>query len=109
VWIFLLLKKDILNKKKRWPGELKTGGVFSWPLIGVFSFSMINNNPYYSILVNSIIINYHWTNCDQTLVEWSLDGPLSKVCPVIPTSNQDGRQAKNRKKGGWNFNCPLLL
>ena len=51
----------------------------------------------------------HWTNCNQTLVEWSLDGPLSKLCPVIPTSNQDGRQAKNRKKGGWNFNCPLLL
>jgi hypothetical protein len=23
----------------------------------------------------------------------------SKLCPVIPTSNQDGRQAKNRKKG----------
>jgi hypothetical protein len=21
------------------------------------------------------------------------------MCPVIPTSNQDGRQAKNRKKG----------
>jgi hypothetical protein len=32
-------------------------------------------------------------------VEWSLDGPLSKLCPVIQTSNQDGRQAKNRKKG----------
>jgi hypothetical protein len=27
-------------------------------------------------------------------VEWSLDGR-----PVIPTSNQDGHQAKNRKKG----------
>jgi hypothetical protein len=26
-------------------------------------------------------------------VEWSLDGPLPKLCPVIPTSNQDGRQA----------------
>jgi hypothetical protein len=25
------------------------------------------------------------------------------MCPVFPTSNQDGRQAKNRKKGGWNF------
>jgi hypothetical protein len=25
---------------------------------------------------------------------------ISKLCPVIPTSNQDGRQAKNRKKGG---------
>jgi hypothetical protein len=39
----------------------------------------------------------HWTNCNQTLVVWSLDGSLSKLCPVIPTSNQDGRQAKNRK------------
>jgi hypothetical protein len=44
----------------------------------------------------------HWANCNQTLVEWSLDGPLPKLCLVIPTSNQDGRQAKNRKKGGWN-------
>jgi hypothetical protein len=25
--------------------------------------------------------------------------PPSKLCPVIPTSNQDGRQAKNIKKG----------
>jgi hypothetical protein len=32
-------------------------------------------------------------------VEWSLDGPLPKLCPVILTSNQDGRQTKNRKKG----------
>jgi hypothetical protein len=36
---------------------------------------------------------------DQTLVEWSLVDPLPQLCPVIPTSNQDGRQAKNRKKG----------
>jgi hypothetical protein len=28
-----------------------------------------------------------------------LGWPLPKLCPVIPTSNQDGRQAKNRKKG----------
>jgi hypothetical protein len=27
--------------------------------------------------------------------------------PFKIVSNQDGRQAKNRKKGGWNFNCPL--
>ena len=51
----------------------------------------------------------NWANLNQTLVEWSLDGPLPKLCPVIPTSNQDGRQAKNRKKGGWNFDCSLLL
>jgi hypothetical protein len=29
----------------------------------------------------------------------SLDGPLPKLSPVIPTSNQDVRQAKNRKRG----------
>jgi hypothetical protein len=32
--------------------------------------------------------------------KWKLKGPLPKLCPVIPTSNQDGHQAKNRKKGG---------
>jgi hypothetical protein len=37
--------------------------------------------------------------CNQTLLEWSLDGPLPKLCPVIPIYNQDGRQATNRKKG----------
>jgi hypothetical protein len=31
------------------------------------------------------------------------DGPLPKMCPLIPTANQDGRQAKNRKKGGMKF------
>jgi hypothetical protein len=38
-------------------------------------------------------------NCNQTLVEWSLDAPLPKLCPMIPTSNQYDRQAKIRKKG----------
>jgi hypothetical protein len=52
---------------------------------------------------------YHWANCNQTFVEWSLDGPLPKLCPVIPTINQDGRQAKNRKKGDeiWKKSSPL--
>jgi hypothetical protein len=47
---------------------------------------------------NLLLIN-HWVNYNQTLVEWSLDGPLPKTCPVIPTSIQYVRQAKNRKKG----------
>jgi hypothetical protein len=50
----------------------------------------------FHILINSS----EATNLNQTLVEWTLDGPLSKLCLVIPTSNQDGHQAKNRKKGG---------
>ena len=35
----------------------------------------------------NILLRNHRANCNQTLVEWSLDGPLSKLCPVIPTSN----------------------
>jgi hypothetical protein len=34
------------------------------------------------------------------------------MCPVIPTSNQDGRQARNRKKGGMKYfkkSSPLKL
>jgi hypothetical protein len=44
-------------------------------------------------------------------VEWSLGDPLPKLCPVISISNQDGRQAKNRKKGDEIFkkNSPLKL
>jgi hypothetical protein len=44
-------------------------------------------------------------------VEWSLHGPLPKLCPVIPTFNQDGRQAENRKKGNEIFKkcSPLKL
>ena len=71
--------------------------------------SLFVRRPSVNISHFNLLLRNHWTNCNQTLVEWSLDGPLSKMCPVIPTSNQDGRQAKNRKKGGWNFNCPLLL
>jgi hypothetical protein len=51
----------------------------------------------------NLLLRNHWANCNQTLVEWSLDGPLLKLCPVIPTSNQAGRQAKNRKKKGMKF------
>jgi hypothetical protein len=47
-------------------------------------------------------------HCSFQGVEWSLDGPFPKLCPVIPTSNQDGHQAKNRK-GGMKFKKNLLL
>jgi hypothetical protein len=50
----------------------------------------------------NLLLRNHWANCNQTLVEWTLDGSHAKLCPVIPTSNQDGRQAKNRK-GVMNF------
>ena len=48
-------------------------------------------------------------NCNQTLVEWSLDGPLP-ICvrwSRLPTNM--AAKLKIEKRGGWNFNCPLLL
>ncbi len=47
----------------------------------------------------NLLFRNHWVNSNQTLMEWSLDSPLPKLCPVISTFNQDGRQARNRKKG----------
>ena len=35
----------------------------------------------------NLLLRNHWANCNQTLVEWSLDGPLPKLCPVIPSCN----------------------
>jgi hypothetical protein len=46
----------------------------------------------------NLLLRNHRVNCNQHLVEWSLDGPLPKLCPMIPISKQDGRQAKNRKR-----------
>ena len=41
----------------------------------------------------------YWANLNQTLLKWFLDGPLPKLCPVIPTSKQDGSQAQIVKRG----------
>jgi hypothetical protein len=60
--------------------------------------SLFVRRPFVNISHFNLLLRNHWDNCYQTLVEWSLGGPLPKLCPVIPTSNQDGPQAKNKKK-----------
>jgi hypothetical protein len=59
--------------------------------------SVVSEEKIYSH--KNLLLRNHWVNCNKTLVEWSLDGPLLNLCLVILTSNQDGHQAKNRKKG----------
>ena len=39
---------------------------------------------------NPLLWNY-WANLNQTLLKWSLGGPLSKMCPSAPSCIQDGR------------------
>ena len=39
---------------------------------------------------NLLLWNY-WANLNQTLLKWSLGGPLSKLFPSAPSGIQDGR------------------
>ena len=39
---------------------------------------------------NLLLWNY-WANLNKTLLKWSLDGPLSKLCPSAPSCIQDDR------------------
>ena len=39
---------------------------------------------------NLLLWNY-WANLNQTLLKWSLGGPLLKLCPSAPACIQDGR------------------
>ena len=41
-------------------------------------------------LKNLLLWNY-WANLNQTLLKWSLGGPLSKLCPSAPSCIQDDR------------------
>ena len=36
----------------------------------------------------------HWANLNQTLLKWSLGGPLPKLCPAFQTSDQDGHYSR---------------
>jgi hypothetical protein len=72
------------------------------PFLAHLLSSLFVRRPSLNISHFNLLLRNHWTNCNQTLVEWSLDGPLSKLCPVIPTSNQDGAKLKI-EKGGMKF------
>ena len=42
-------------------------------------------------LKKSLLLWNYWANFNQTLLKWSLGGPLSKLCPSAPSCIQDGR------------------
>ena len=43
------------------------------------------------ILKKNLLLWNYWANLNQTLLKWSLGGPLSKLCPSAPSCIQDGR------------------
>jgi hypothetical protein len=55
-----------------------------WPII------QIRKKGGMKLKRNLLLWNY-WANLNQTLLKWSLGGPLSKLCPSAPSCIQDGR------------------
>ena len=45
--------------------------------------SFVGCCPFVKISHFNLLLRNHCANCNQTLVEWSLDGPLPKLCLVI--------------------------
>ena len=53
---------------------------------------------------NLLLWNY-WANLNQTLLKWSLGGPLSKLCPSVCPVSKMAAITKNRNFFKW----PKLL
>jgi hypothetical protein len=53
------------------------------------------------------LVRNHVVNVSQTLSEWSLGGPLSKLCPSAPSCIQDGAVTEDPRiisaKFGWDW------
>ena len=84
-------------------------GIFLWTLNFSLFWPIMQIRKKGGWNLKKILLRNNWANCNQTFVEWSFDGPLPKLCPMIPTSNHDGRQVKNRNKGGEIIKKILLL
>jgi hypothetical protein len=63
--------------------------------------SLFVRRPSVNISHFNLLLRNHCTNWNQALVECSLGVPLPNLRLVVPTSNQDGHQAKSRKMRGW--------
>jgi hypothetical protein len=72
-----------------------------WPFEEISIFSNGGHLGYRTALTDTILKGDHlriisakfgwdWANLNQTLLKWSLGGPLSKLCPSAPSCIQDG-------------------
>ena len=58
-----------------------------WPIM------QIRKKGGWNLKKNLLLWNY-WANLNQTLLKWSLGGPLPKLCPAFQTSYQDGHDSR---------------
>ena len=60
-----------------------------WNFVDFDRLCKFKNKGGMKLKKNLLLWNY-WANLNQTLLRWSLGGPLSKLCPSAPSCIQDG-------------------
>jgi hypothetical protein len=71
-----------------------------WPFEEISIFSISSHLEWDEILKKSSprkLLSQYQPNFAEMILGW----PPSKIVSIDPTSNQDGCQAKNRKRGGF--------
>jgi hypothetical protein len=59
-------------------------------------------------LKKNLLWNYR-ANLNQTLLKWSLGGPLSKLCPSVPSCIQDAIWKQNNYSNGGHLGYRTAL
>jgi hypothetical protein len=89
----------ILDTGRRWRTQfwkVTTQGSFQQSLVEIGSvvsayFDRLCKLEKGGMKLKKILLLWnYWANLNQTLLKWSLGGPLSKLCPSVPSCIQDG-------------------
>jgi hypothetical protein len=74
-----------------------------WLKIEISSIFHCCFSPFVHISHFNLLLRKHWANCNQTLVEWSLGGPLQKCVRWSRLPTKMFVKLKIEKKGWWNL------
>jgi hypothetical protein len=70
-----------------------------WAIVITFRLSSIVRRPSVNISHFNFLLRKHWTNCNQTLVEWSLDGPFQNCVRWSRLPTKMATKLKIEKRG----------
>ena len=66
-------------------------GIFLWTLNFCRFWPIMQIRKKGDEIKKNLLLWNYWANFNQTLLKWSLGGPLSNLCPSAPSCIQDGR------------------
>ena len=92
--------RPLFQKLQETDGKLKLQTCSACQNLPTLQFWSKSHNPFWPIMQirkkgdeikKNLLLGNYWANFNQTLLKWSLGGPLSKLCPSAPSCIQDGR------------------